>query len=62
MDPEQKMVYPWEAWSREFLNSNDFELRFPSLQNLALDFLGMKMKRNIGFRVCTQSLYTGQLV
>lgn len=50
-DPKE----PWKIWTRDFLNSRLYDLRFPALRELTLDFLELKLDENIGFRVSTQS-------
>lgn len=46
----------WKTWTKDFLNSRLYDLRFPALRELTLDFLEMKLNENEGFRVSTQSI------
>ncbi len=52
-DPDPKST--WTEWTEQFLNSRLHDLRFPSLKELTLDFLKMKVDENEGFRVSLSS-------
>ena len=41
------------AWTKDFFNNQLYDLKFPALQNLTLDFQAMKFDEKAGFRVHT---------
>lgn len=45
----------WTEWTERFLNSTLYGSRFPSLKELTLDFLKMKLDESEGFRVSMSS-------